>query len=258
MPEIGKHYRSSEIEFWNEVIPVLLRYPNADLSLLKARRPRPFFLDIADGIGKYANASSFSSSNFNDDNTKHDDGVDRMLYEAGFDLGPPSNLAGDGKRATGNDLADSQDSPADARRDTDPLGKNYSAISLIFAFGLLFLLINVSALIFIYSRRHRLRKRESQRRVLTSVSVGITTCDMRAGESRKKFRFWGFGRSRRELAYCSSESKPDINELIKNDKAYDNNSNFGRKSKLSRENSSSTIDARVKVREWIQQEIVHR
>lgn len=47
-------------------------------------------------------------------------------------------------------------------------------------------------------------------------------------------------------------------QVIKNDKAYDNNSNFGRKSKLSRHNSSSTIDTHIKVREWIQQEIVHR
>jgi len=55
-----------------------------------------------------------------------------------------------------------------------------------------------------------------------------------------------------------SDSKPDLNDVIKNDKAYDNNSNFGRRSKLSRQNSSSTIDTHIKVREWIQQEIVHR
>lgn len=60
-----------------------------------------------------------------------------------------------------------------------------------------------------------------------------------------------------QLGY-KSDSKPDLNDVIKNDKAYDNNSNFGRRSKLSRQNSSSTIDTHIKVREWIQQEIVHR
>lgn len=55
-PNIDAHYRSAEMQFWNENLPNLLRYPNKDaLGPTRPRGPRPQILDFADGIGKYAN-----------------------------------------------------------------------------------------------------------------------------------------------------------------------------------------------------------
>lgn len=55
-PNIGAHYRSAEMQFWNEDLPNLLRHPNKDISgPTRPRGPRPQSLDFADGIGKYAN-----------------------------------------------------------------------------------------------------------------------------------------------------------------------------------------------------------
>lgn len=55
-PNIGAHYRSAEMQFWNEDLPNLLRHPNKDISgSTRSRGPRPQILDFADGIGKYAN-----------------------------------------------------------------------------------------------------------------------------------------------------------------------------------------------------------
>lgn len=55
-PGIGVHYRSAEMQFWNEDLPNLLRHPNKDISS-RPRGPRPQILDFADGIGRYANGT---------------------------------------------------------------------------------------------------------------------------------------------------------------------------------------------------------
>ncbi|XP_050586545.1 uncharacterized protein LOC126920357 isoform X2 [Bombus affinis] len=124
--------------------------------------------------------------------------------------------------------------------------KSSSIITMLIGLGLVFLLINFTAFVYLYCKKHDakakgtgVKRRVSQRE------------DSKRAKSDKFENHYG------ELGY-KSDSKPDLNDVIKNDKAYDNNSNFGRRSKLSRQNSGSTIDTHVKVREWIQQEIVHR
>nr|XP_033201734.1 uncharacterized protein LOC117163514 isoform X2 [Bombus vancouverensis nearcticus] len=124
--------------------------------------------------------------------------------------------------------------------------KSSSTITMLAGFGLMFLLIGFMAFVYLYCKKHDakakgtgVKRRVSQRE------------DSKRAKSDKFENHYG------ELGY-KSDSKPDLNDVIKNDKAYDNNSNFGRRSKLSRQNSGSTIDTHVKVREWIQQEIVHR
>ncbi|XP_024221446.1 uncharacterized protein LOC100740648 isoform X2 [Bombus impatiens] len=124
--------------------------------------------------------------------------------------------------------------------------KSSSTITILAGFGVMFLLIGITAFVYLYCKKHDakakgtgVKRRVSQRE------------DSKRAKSDKFENHYG------ELGY-KSDSKPDLNDVIKNDKAYDNNSNFGRRSKLSRQNSGSTIDTHVKVREWIQQEIVHR
>ncbi|XP_060814059.1 uncharacterized protein LOC132906168 isoform X2 [Bombus pascuorum] len=124
--------------------------------------------------------------------------------------------------------------------------KSSFTITMLVGFGLLFLLLNFTGIVYLYCKKHDakakgtgVKRRVSQRE------------DSKRAKSDKFENHYG------ELGY-KSDSKPDLNDVIKNDKAYDNNSNFGRRSKLSRQNSGSTIDTHVKVREWIQQEIVHR
>lgn len=51
-------YRLAEMQFWNEHLPKMLLHPGKDIPLpIRPKGPRPQILDIADGIGKYANAS---------------------------------------------------------------------------------------------------------------------------------------------------------------------------------------------------------
>jgi hypothetical protein len=122
------------------------------------------------------------------------------------------------------------------------------------------------ALVYLYHKRQQMRNKATN--ASNSLSQMLHQCSGNSGNDRNSCSLLQspvdttMKRSKiskteqqRELRYCNSASKPDIRELIKNDKAYDNNSNFGRRS---RENSSSTIDTKIKVRDWIQQEIVHR
>lgn len=58
-PKLGSHYRSAEMQFWNEDLPNMLRHPNKDIPMFsRPKGPRPTILDFADVIGKYANGSS--------------------------------------------------------------------------------------------------------------------------------------------------------------------------------------------------------
>lgn len=57
-PGTGMQYRLAEMQFWNEHLPKMLLHPGKDIPLpIRPKGPRPQILDIADGIGKYANAS---------------------------------------------------------------------------------------------------------------------------------------------------------------------------------------------------------
>lgn len=112
--------------------------------------------------------------------------------------------------------------------------------------GVVFLLINFTAFLYLYCKKQDLKSKETGLKRRASQKE-----ESKRAKSEKYDNHYG------ELGY-KSDSKPDLNDVIKNDKAYDNNSNFGRRSKLSRQNSGSTIDTHIKVREWIQQEIVHR
>lgn len=124
--------------------------------------------------------------------------------------------------------------------------KSSSVITMLTGFGVIFLLINFTAFLYLYCKKQDAKTKGAglKRRVSQKE-------DPKRAKSDKYENHYG------ELGY-KSDSKPDLNDVIKNDKAYDNNSNFGRRSKLSRQNSGSTIDTHIKVREWIQQEIVHR
>lgn len=124
--------------------------------------------------------------------------------------------------------------------------KSSSVITMLTGFGLVFLLINFTAFLYLYCKKHDAKSKATGVKRRASQKE-----DSKRAKSDKYENHYG------ELGY-KSDSKPDLNDVIKNDKAYDNNSNFGRRSKLSRQNSGSTIDTHVKVREWIQQEIVHR
>ncbi|KAJ8683520.1 hypothetical protein QAD02_019312, partial [Eretmocerus hayati] len=265
---VGHRYRASEMEFWNEAIPHLLRRPKAELSLIRdkstttTRRPRPALLDVLDRdfssniSGLFGSSSSSGSGLSNvfgtrDNMTDYGEGDEEL--ENGMNLG-------DGKV----DSAGSTKNPASGENGSGYL-RNSSAISLVIGLGIIFLLINATALVYLYRKRQKIRKKASAgvgnggglsplcSEHLTSACSSVQDAGVVAAVATLARRS-NPSTARRELGYCYSASKPDIREIIKNDKAYDNNSNFGRRS---RENSSSTIDTRVKVTKWIQQEIVH-
>lgn len=126
--------------------------------------------------------------------------------------------------------------------------RNQSVMMMVIVFFVMFVLINVTAFLYIYYKRRNVKGKEKSLKRRASE---------KREESVKRSKTDKHDNHYSQLGY-KSDSKPDLNDVIKNDKAYDNNSNFGRRSKLSRQNSSSTIDTHIKVREWIQQEIVHR
>lgn len=123
-----------------------------------------------------------------------------------------------------------------------------SAMMMVIVFFVVFILINFTAFLYIYYKKQNMKGKEKSLKRRGSEKKNDS---VKRSKTDKHENHYG------QLGY-KSDSKPDLNDVIKNDKAYDNNSNFGRRSKLSRQNSSSTIDTHIKVREWIQQEIVHR
>ncbi|XP_026666968.1 uncharacterized protein LOC108622014 isoform X2 [Ceratina calcarata] len=206
-PSIGLHYRYEEMQFWNEHLPNQLRHPGESLPL--PIRPKGQRPDILDKA----------------------DGIGKFK--------PPL----DG--STTPDTTTQSDEEAIEPQPSVP--KSNSAITMLIGFGVVFLLINFTAFLYLYCKKQDAKSKGSaglKRRVSQKD-------DSKRTKSEKYENHYG------ELGY-KSDSKPDLNDVIKNDKAYDNNSNFGRRSKLSRQNSGSTIDTHIKVREWIQQEIVHR
>ncbi|XP_029166538.1 uncharacterized protein LOC114937283 [Nylanderia fulva] len=223
-PDIGTHYRAAEMQFWNEDLPNLLRHPNKDISSpTRSRGPRPQILDFADGIGKYANSTA---------NRKY--------------TTPPSTISNTDKPfsiAVTTDGSIGQGSTVE----TDML-KSSSTMMMVIVFFVVFILINFTAFLYIYYKKQSVRRKEKSLKRRASEKKDDS---VKRSKTDKHENHYG------QLGY-KSDSKPDLNDVIKNDKAYDNNSNFGRRSKLSRQNSSSTIDTHIKVREWIQQEIVHR
>lgn len=127
--------------------------------------------------------------------------------------------------------------------------RSSSTLMMVIVFFVVFILINFTAFLYIYYKKQSVKggKEKSLKRRASEKKDD----SVKRSKTDKHENHYG------QLGY-KSDSKPDLNDVIKNDKAYDNNSNFGRRSKLSRQNSSSTIDTHIKVREWIQQEIVHR
>ncbi|XP_011501694.1 PREDICTED: uncharacterized protein LOC105365276 [Ceratosolen solmsi marchali] len=245
-PQIGHHYRISEMQFWNEAIPHLLRRPKAELSMFHdrtTRRPRPELLDILDR--QNVNESIAMSANV----------LNSHQNSTNSEFEPPSNLD-HGKVNKSNESKQKESND-------DGSSRNSSAVSLVIVFGVVFLLLNAMALVYLYHKRQRMRdKATNSLAQMVNQNAGNSQNDRNSSSLLQSPTNVTMKRSKgsktgqqRELGYCSSASKPDIHELIKNDKAYDNNSNFGRRS---REDSSSTIDTKIKVREWIQQEIVHR
>ncbi|XP_076287681.1 uncharacterized protein LOC143212608 isoform X2 [Lasioglossum baleicum] len=217
-PWTGSHYRAAEMQFWNEDLPYLLHHPNKDIPLqLTTRRPRPRILDYADGIGRYP--------------SKEPHPIPSAATEATTD-----------KAMT----PDSTDRPGEGTVSEPSTPKSSSVITMLTGLGVVFLLINFTAFLYLYCKKQDLKSKETGLKRRASQKE-----DSKRAKSEKYENHYG------ELGY-KSDSKPDLNDVIKNDKAYDNNSNFGRRSKLSRQNSGSTIDTHIKVREWIQQEIVHR
>ncbi|XP_025268579.1 uncharacterized protein LOC105254067 isoform X2 [Camponotus floridanus] len=223
-PNIGTHYRAAEMQFWNEDLPNLLRHPNKDISApTRSRGPRPQILDFADGIGKYANSTA-----------------NRNRYTT------PSSVSNANKPFS---IAITTDGNAGqgSTVETDTF-KSSSTLMMVIVFFVVFILINFTAFLYIYYKKQSMRGKEKSLKRRASEKKDDS---VKRSKTDKHENHYG------QLGY-KSDSKPDLNDVIKNDKAYDNNSNFGRRSKLSRQNSSSTIDTHIKVREWIQQEIVHR
>ncbi|XP_043492818.1 uncharacterized protein LOC122518144 [Polistes fuscatus] len=222
-PKLGSHYRSAEMQFWNEDLPNMLRHPSKDIPMFnRPKGPRPPILDFADGIGKYANGSS--DKNYD-------------IYGAcNFEERPLIPL-----------FATTNQPNLDSTTSESSSLKSSSVITIMIGFGVVFLIINLSAFLYLYWKRQATKKNEKPLKRRLSQRDETS----KRPKTEKQENHYG------DLGY-KSDSKPDLNEVIKSDKAYDNNSNFGRRSKLSRENSNSTIDTHIKVREWIQQEIVHR
>lgn len=135
-----------------------------------------------------------------------------------------------------------------ATKEVESSTLNSSLIIMVFTFIVVFILINITVVsMYIYHKRQSMKEKEKSLKRRFSEKKDDSV------KRSKTDKHENCG----QIGY-KSDSKPDLNDVIKNDKAYDNNSNFGRRSKLSRQNSSSTIDTHIKVREWIQQEIVHR
>lgn len=248
-PRDGRKYRSAEMQFWNIDLPDLTRH--------KPRGPRPQFLDRADGIGKYGNTSSYRSQD--SQSMKYTTIVPNNL-DASYGSSNDANNQINRFPFTSNNVNPNNDKTKTTTTATNDEAaeslRGSSAITMVIGFGLVFLAMNITAFFYLYHRRQNLKEKNIstiKNRRLNDKTDKVAGC---RGNSRKikgdnhLENLVNFGKM------C--DSKPDLSDVIKNDKAYDNSSNFGRRSKLSRQNSASTIDTHVKVKEWIHQEIVQR
>ncbi|KAK2589120.1 hypothetical protein KPH14_001945 [Odynerus spinipes] len=232
-PKLGSHYRSDKMQFWNEDLPKILRHSNKDIPMSgRPKGPRPAILDFADGIGKYANGTSNRNYDF---------------YGAGFAKPTGATQSKFDEPPLIPFFVTTSEPNLESTTPESSYLKSSSVITMMIGFGVVFLLINLSAFFYLYRKRQATKKNEKPLKRRLSQKDETS----KRPKTDKQENHYG------DLGY-KSDSKPDLNEVIKSDKAYDNNSNFGRRSKLSRQNSSSTIDTHIKVREWIQQEIVHR
>ncbi|XP_043284549.1 uncharacterized protein [Venturia canescens] len=220
-PNVGTNYRADDMRFWNNEMPNLIRPEGSKL---------PIF-DYPEGMGNYSIESrpGYKSS------------PPTVRQDLHVTFPPPATVK--------TPVSDVRNDTIDTENGTV---RGSSAITMVIGFGVVFLLINVTAFFYLYHRRHSLKSEEKKlrRRISTKKDEDPTKKTKTLKHKQQRVDNVEMGQK--------SDSKPDINEVIKNDKAYDNNSNFGRRSKLSRQNSSSTIDTHIKVKEWIQQEIVHR
>lgn len=215
-------YRASETRFWNEDLPNLIRH--------RPTGPRPRILIHADSMG---NNSRAGGSRLSLDSSNDPPGsLDTFRY--------PHPVKG----SSGDETNDSAVSPESGTV------QGSSAVTLVIGFCVIFALVNITAFLYLYHRRHNVKSEEKKVRRRSKNEKDEGTSKRTKPDRQQSENLADLGQK--------SESKVDISEVIKNDKAYDNNSNFGRRSKLSRHNSSSTIDTHIKVKEWIQQEIVHR
>ncbi|XP_015515275.2 uncharacterized protein LOC107220967 isoform X1 [Neodiprion lecontei] len=244
-PEVGTRYRDAEMKFWNEELPELIRRPNGETMPISVDTPirgRPTILDIADGLigrpGQARPGFDYGVKTYQrPEQTRESSGTETESVNTFPGLFNPAKI---GQESTGAD----EDIATTPESNTS---RSSSAISLVVGFGVVFLLINLTAFFYLYHKRHSLKNKEK------SLKRRLSQKD----EGSKRSKVDKQAVKNVELGH-KNDSKPDLNEVLKSDKAYDNNSNFGRRSKLSRQNSSSTIDTHIKVREWIQQEIVHR
>ncbi|XP_011700337.1 PREDICTED: uncharacterized protein LOC105457395 isoform X2 [Wasmannia auropunctata] len=226
-PNVGAHYRSAEMQFWNEDLPNLLRHPNKDISSpIRPRRPQ--MPDFAIRIGKYANNTA------------------NQKYESRYTS--PSSITDTSTEKPFSTVVTTGGSAGEGSTIEPSTLRTSSAMMIVIVFFVVFILINFTAFLYIYYKKQNMKVKEKSLKRRGSEKKNDS---VKRSKTDKHENHYG------QLGY-KSDSKPDLNDVIKNDKAYDNNSNFGRRSKLSTQNSSSTIDTHIKVREWIQQEIVHR
>ena len=223
-PNASTKYRAADMEFWNEVLPNLLRHRPAG--------PKPNILMGIDGLINYSTQ-----------------GLPRFSNRSAYDLS--------GSQSTNRYPALMQ-TPIDVEKNDSlstesATGHDSSAITMVIGLLVIFVLLNVTAIYYFYRRRLNLKNKDNTlQRYFSTVKYESGSKKVKPDEQHQPQP-----ESINKLV-TQSESKLDLNEVIKNDKAYDNNSNFGRRSKLSRNNSSSTIETHIKVKEWIQQDIVHR
>ncbi|XP_020287856.1 uncharacterized protein LOC109856698 isoform X2 [Pseudomyrmex gracilis] len=219
-PDVGSHYRAAKMQFWNEDLPNLLKHPNQDISSpIRPRGPRPSILDYIDRIDeRYTTPSGIT---------------DTAANKSPFSI----------MVTTGESIREAKETGAESNT-----LKTSSVTLLVIVFFVMFILINFTVFLYIYYKKRNMKGKEKSLKRRNSEKKDES---VKRSKTDKHENHYG------QIGY-KSDSKPDLNDVIKNDKAYDNNSNFGRRSKLSRQNSSSTIDTHIKVREWIQQEIVHR
>ncbi|XP_008543110.1 uncharacterized protein LOC103568161 [Microplitis demolitor] len=266
-PRVGRKYREAEMQFWNEDIPNLIRH--------RPRGPRPEFLDHADRIGKYRNTSSFEPlDGFGIKPTtgipaNFDPGYGSINEQSGpFDRFPISHAdASPGQNVNNNYSNDNNNNDDEDGSVTESSFKASSTFTMVVGISVFFLLVNFTILFYIYHRRQRLKKSKDSpltKNLKRSSGKSAGNTSVLTGSRKSKANHHQHHNNNdKQGENCGElnrkcDSKLDIHQVIKSDKAYDNSSNFGRQSKLSRQNSSSTIDTHIKVKEWIQQEIVHR
>ncbi|XP_074040632.1 uncharacterized protein [Leptinotarsa decemlineata] len=237
-PQPSQHYRSSKIRYWNDIFPNLTE--NIPQNLYPQSHPTkrtPYKPPLANPPRRTPSFPSFLYDHLSTPKNKFENFEKPFKTKSKEVFGTIVNT---GTNRPDNFMENIYGKVIEAPAEEV---KQSSSMNIIIIIGGIFLMVNLILLVILYFKCYRNKKNGREKTT--------TTTDANEDEKRPKDEetFLMNGCNIVRMMNKSPKSE-DTYEAVR--------SGAIPKHKLSRQMSSSTIDAHTKVREWIAQEIIHK